>query len=277
MSEESAVKIAQDYYNSDDADNFYFAIWGGEDIHVGLYKDNDEPIRPASERTVERMMACLPKLDADTRVLDMGAGYGGAARKLVRDTGCYVSCVNLSEVQNQRNREMNAEQGLADRIDVYDGSFDAVPYDDASFDVVWSEDSFLHAPDREAVLREAKRVLKPGGDLIFTDPMQHKDAPTDELQPVYDRIHLDSLASFEFYRDVLGKLGFDEVEVHDLSEYLPLHYGRVRAELLGRYDDIVQLASKAYVDRMLNGLEVWVKFGSKGYLTWGILHFRKRA
>ena len=31
-----AVSIARDYYNSDDADNFYAIIWGGEDIHIGL-------------------------------------------------------------------------------------------------------------------------------------------------------------------------------------------------------------------------------------------------
>lgn len=31
------VETARDYYNSPDADNFYFHIWGGEDIHVGLY------------------------------------------------------------------------------------------------------------------------------------------------------------------------------------------------------------------------------------------------
>ena len=32
----SVVKTAQEYYDSDDADNFYYHVWGGEDIHVGL-------------------------------------------------------------------------------------------------------------------------------------------------------------------------------------------------------------------------------------------------
>ncbi|MDH5777270.1 MAG: SAM-dependent methyltransferase, partial [Gammaproteobacteria bacterium] len=33
-----AVATARDYYNSEDADNFYNIIWGGEDIHIGLYE-----------------------------------------------------------------------------------------------------------------------------------------------------------------------------------------------------------------------------------------------
>ena len=39
----SAVSTAREYYNSEDADNFYFAIWGGEDIHIGLYDSGAEP------------------------------------------------------------------------------------------------------------------------------------------------------------------------------------------------------------------------------------------
>jgi sarcosine/dimethylglycine N-methyltransferase len=38
------VATAREYYNSDDADNFYYTIWGGEDIHVGLYQSDDHPI-----------------------------------------------------------------------------------------------------------------------------------------------------------------------------------------------------------------------------------------
>jgi len=49
------VQTARDYYNSDDADNFYFHVWGGEDIHIGLYQTADEPIASASERTVATM------------------------------------------------------------------------------------------------------------------------------------------------------------------------------------------------------------------------------
>ncbi|MDH5409605.1 MAG: SAM-dependent methyltransferase, partial [Gammaproteobacteria bacterium] len=52
-----AVATARDYYNSEDADNFYNIIWGGEDIHIGLYESTNESIVEASHRTVRHMAA----------------------------------------------------------------------------------------------------------------------------------------------------------------------------------------------------------------------------
>ena len=276
-SEQQAIETAREYYNSDDADNFYHIVWGGEDIHVGLYASADEPIRLASARTVERMREMLPPMDANTRILDLGAGYGGAARNNVLATGCHVTCLNLSEKENERNREKNAALGLEDRIEVIDGPFENIPADDAAFDVVWSEDSFLHSADRARVLSEAARVLKPGGHLIFTDPMQADDCPEGVLQPVYDRIHLDSLASFAYYRETVKQFGFTEVAIEDHSPQLTQHYTRVREELVRRRGDLDGKVSDAYVERMLQGLQHWIDAGNQGYLAWGILHFQKQS
>ena len=269
------VQTAQTYYNSNEADNFYFHIWGGEDIHVGLYQSDDEPIRDASQRTVEKMAGMLPPLGPESKVIDFGAGYGGAARYLAKRFGCHVTAVNLSETQNERDREMNKAQGLDHLIDVVDASFDQVPCEDGTFDVAWSEDAILHSDDRGKVLAEAWRVLKPGGHLVFTDPMQTEDCPHDALQAVYDRIQLDSLATFDRYRAHAKAAGFTEKEIVDLSDQLPRHYRRVQEELKRRYDECVGLSGTDYVDRMITGLQHWIDGGKKGYLAWGILHFVK--
>jgi sarcosine/dimethylglycine N-methyltransferase len=270
------VQTARDYYNSEDADNFYFHIWGGEDIHIGLYRSDNEPIAAASRRTVARMAELLGPLDSGHRVLDLGAGYGGSMRYLAGQTGCHCVALNLSEVENERNRQMNRTQNLEKLIDVVDGDFTNLPYDDESFDVVWSQDAILHSGDRERVCAEAVRVLKPGGRLVFTDPMQADDAPTDQLQPIYDRIHLDSLGSPGFYRQVLARLGLDEVQFDDHSEQLPSHYARVRQELVANADELLTRGvSRDYIERMKTGLQQWVDGGHKGYLTWGIFLFRK--
>lgn len=275
MTSEAGVATARDYYDSSEADEFYSTIWGGEDIHVGLY-DKTKDIRAASRETVERMVSLLGDLSG-RHVLDIGAGYGGGARVLASAHGAgHVTCVNISAVENERNRELNKQAGLADRITVIDGSFDDIPCEDNQFDVVWSQDAILHAPDRKAVLREVARVLKQGGVFIFTDPMQ-ADGLTDttELQPIYDRIHLQNLASFGFYREELAKLGFEEVKVEDLSIQLRNHYARVAEELDSRRSEVN--ASDAFVDRMLGGLSHWVNGADSGKLKWGIMHFRKTA
>ncbi|MFH2099618.1 MAG: class I SAM-dependent methyltransferase, partial [Pseudomonadota bacterium] len=131
----SAENTAREYYNSDDADNFYYTIWGGEDLHLGIYEAGDEGIFAASRRTVDRMVGRLARLEPGMKLLDVGSGFGGSARHLARTRGCHVTCLNISEKENARNRKMNQEQGLAHLIEVKDGSFEDIPFPDNTFDV----------------------------------------------------------------------------------------------------------------------------------------------
>lgn len=265
------------YYDSDEADAFYAHVWGGEDIHIGVYERAGEAVASASARTVERMADELAPLAPDARVLDLGAGYGGAARAVARRFGCRVDCLNLSRVQNARNRELTRAAGLAERVRVVHASFEDIPEPDASYDVVWSQDAILHSGARERVLAEVGRVLVPGGHFVFTDPMQTDDCPADALQPVLDRIHLDSLASPGFYRTTLAALGFEELAFHAMPHQLRAHYASVRADLAARRREIEAASGRDYVARMLAGLQHWVDAADRGHLTWGIFHFRSAA
>ncbi|MGF1543762.1 MAG: SAM-dependent methyltransferase [Parvularculaceae bacterium] len=275
MDSAAATNVAEAYYDSPDADAFYSAIWGGEDIHVGIYEDGDT-IAEASRRTVAHMAARLQGLGPEARVLDLGSGYGGAARFLASRFGAHVTCVNLSDVENERNRELTAARGLSDRIKIVHGAFEDAPEPDAAFDVVWSQDAFLHSADRRKALSEAHRTLKPGGELIFTDPMQI-DALEDAsvLRPIYDRIHLENLATVEFYRSALAELGMEEVGIELMTDQLTMHYARVRAELEKNRETYQGRISGDYIERMLSGLSNWVDAGRAAHLVWGVLHFRK--
>ncbi|MDA0748721.1 MAG: methyltransferase domain-containing protein [bacterium] len=270
-----AVNTAREYYNSEDADQFYATVWGGEDIHIGLYESDDEPIAEASRRTVTHM-ASMPKApNENTRVLDMGAGFGGAARYLAKTYGCEVVALNLSEVENERDRELNREQGLDDLVEVVDGSFEDVPFEEASFDLVWSQDAILHSGDREQVLHEVARVLRSEGEFVFTDPMQADDCPEGVLQPILDRIHLENLGSPGFYREKATAVGLEEVQFEDLTHQLVNHYTRVLDETKKKVSDLKDTVSQEYIERMQKGLGHWIDGGNKGYLAWGVFHFQK--
>lgn len=274
---QDAVSLAEAYYDSDDADHFYLRVWGGQDIHIGLYDPPEISITDASRQTVERMADRLEGLPSSARVLDLGAGYGGAARYLAQRYGCHVTCLNLSDTQNERNRRLTADAGLQDLVQVRHGNFEQIPEPDASFDVVWSQDAILHSGNRVQVLREVRRVLKPGGQLLMTDPMQAESVPDGALAPVLARIHLDSLASFGFYRKHLTELGLVEVHSEDLTPQLIAHYGRVREELLARRQQLEPEVSAAYLTRMSQGLQHWVDAGRAAHLAWGIMHYRLPA
>ncbi|MCI5160746.1 MAG: class I SAM-dependent methyltransferase [Candidatus Electrothrix sp. AX5] len=273
------VKMSRDYYNSTNADEFYYNIWGGEDIHIGLYEKAKDDIRTASRRTVARLAACIadhPREKPIKKVLDIGSGYGGAARYLAEQYGWNIHCLNLSEAENERNRRKNRKVGLEERIEVVDGSFESLPFDDSSFDLVWSQDAILHSGNKEKVFEEAYRVLRPEGEFIFTDPMQSDDCPEGVLEPILARIHLDHMGSFALYQQLASKKGFSVLYTEELTEQLSVHYARVAEETRKNYTVMSQVASTDYLDRMLAGLEHWVNGGKKGYLAWGILHLQKK-
>ena len=148
-----------------------------------------------------------------------------------------------------------------------DGSFESIPYPDESVDVVWSQDAFLHSGNRTRVLEEIARVLKPGGQLIFTDPMAADGCSTAVLQPILDRIHLDTMGSPGFYRRELARLGFSPASSDGFEEHreqLSRHYGRVleeteRQEAEGLADKV----SSEYLTQMKKGLGHWVDGGNE--------------
>lgn len=275
MSDTSAiVKTARDYYNSESADRFYAQVWGGEDIHIGLYNADTNDIFAASQRTIAKMASFL-SISAEQAVLDIGSGYGGPARYLAKTTGCHVTCLNLSEVQNNRNRQLNQEQGLTEKITVVEGNFEALPLKAGAFSVVWSQDAILHSGDRTKVVAEVARVLQSGGDFIFTDIMQHNNCPEGVLAPVLERIHLDSLGSLDFYRSAAAAAGLEVIKFVDLTEHLTNHYRAILAEVNRRQDEVIATCGQDYIKRMKVGLQHWIDAGHQNYLQWGIFHCRK--
>ncbi|MCL2927012.1 MAG: methyltransferase domain-containing protein [Trichodesmium sp. MAG_R01] len=269
-----AVTIAQKYYDSTETDKLYAAIWGGEHIHYGIYTRPDEPIHDASLSTVKTIAQTLEKIDQNSRVIDLGAGYGGAARYLAKAYGCSVCCLNLSQLQNQRNGQLNQEQNLDRLVEIIQGSFEDIPYPNNSFDIVWSQDAILHSGDRCLVFQEIKRILKPGGEFIFTDPMESETCPPGALQPAFDRLGISDMGSYRFYSQTLKYLGFEELNFIDLSQNVPIHYRRFREEVQKKYNEVVKLTSTEFVDKTLNSIQPWIERYEQGYMQWGILHFR---
>ena len=107
--------------------------------------------------------------------------------------------------------------------------------------------------------------------------MQSDNCPPGVLQPILDRIHLETLVSVEYYRDQLCQRQFEEVAVLEKVDDMRTHYARVGEELRDNYDGICALSGADYFDNMLRGLDHWVEGADNGHLAWGIMHFRKPA
>ncbi len=265
----------RNYYDSTDADIFYTSVWGDEHIHQGIFKDKDEPMQKACMRTVKTMAEELGSIGPDTNVVDIGSGYGGTARYLASHYGCRVYSLNLSRVQNEHSRFLNRKRGLDGRIDIIEGSFEDMPFDSRSMDVSWSIDALLHSGDKGKVFSEVSRVLKPGGDFIFADPMRTEDCPDDTLQPILDRIHLSDMGSIELYRSLASDSGLKMVNFSDNSDCLTATYDRALRYTESHEEELSEKISMDFIEHMKEGLRHWVEGGKNGDLLWGIFHFRK--
>jgi ubiquinone/menaquinone biosynthesis C-methylase UbiE len=120
------------------------------------------------EATLE--LVRLAELEPGAHVLDVGGGLGGPARTLAVTVGCRVTVLDLTEEYCRVGADLTQRAGLADRVSFRHGDALALPFEAGSFDAVWTQHSSMNIADKEALYREAHRVLRPGGRIFASSP-----------------------------------------------------------------------------------------------------------
>ena len=273
MQKSEVIDRARDYYNSQNMLHFHQTIYG-ENIHVGIYDTSDESISAANLNALELIFS-KPNLSPSSKVLDLGSGYGGPARYLAQSLGCSVDCLNLSEAQNEINRNLNHDRGLSNLIQVLDGSFQTIPAPDNTYDFVLSQDALLYSDNRQQVFQEVSRSLRPGGQFLITDVMLASNCPEDIRLKTLKLVNLESLASIENYCSLAQQVGFDVLEVVEMHEQVVRQYQATLDTLDSKFDELKQGCDLEFIEYQRTRLGNWVEIGRSGYLNWGILHFSK--
>lgn len=154
-------------------------------------------------------VADLAKGAVRPRVLDLGCG-GGHVSFRVAPHATDVTAYDLSADMLAAAAREAARRGLGN-IRFSEGSVVRLPFAAASFDLVFSRYSAHHWEDLPAALREARRVLKPGGTALFVDAISPGvpllDTFLQAAELLRDPSHVRDYALHE-WQDALAGAGF---------------------------------------------------------------------
>lgn len=129
-------------------------------------------------------LVCPPLLEG-CRVLDLGSGTGRDVYALAQLVGASGEVIGVDMTDEQlavaeNHRAWHAEQFGFDNVRFIKGyieKLDELGLEDASFDVIVSNCVINLSPDKDAVLREIQRLLKPGGEFYFSDVYADRRVP----------------------------------------------------------------------------------------------------
>lgn len=149
----------------------------GRFVHLGHWDlaegfDPDAPPGPDEfARAQDRLNAYLLDMAAlrpRQGVLDVGCGFGGTLDAVNRHlSDMELVGINIDSRQLDLCRQIAARNGNRFRWEQADACL--LPFADASFDRILCVEAMFHFNSRRAFLREAARVLKPGGMLVASD------------------------------------------------------------------------------------------------------------
>lgn len=169
--------------------------------------------RDATRALAERM-----GIGADTSVLDIGSGLGGTARTLAEAFGCTVTGIDLTPSFCAAATELSRWTGLDDRTSFRVGDACALPFDDDSFDAAITIHAAMNIPDKPAVYREARRVVRPAGPFAVYDVLQGEGGDVRYPVPWAREPSISHLATPAEMRDMLVSAGFELLEEVDSTE-----------------------------------------------------------
>ncbi len=260
----------------------------GDELHYGVFRAGDEPL-PTATAALTRTMIDAARLEVTApgaqplRLLDIGCGSGAPACDLVEELGIEVVGITTSPVGVATARDRAARRGLPGAtFEQRDGTDNG--FDDASFDVAWAMESAHLMRDRQGLLSEAARVVRPGGRVVLCDLLRWREIPFAEvrerrddfatLRTAFGDAHFESLA---YYADSLTALGLKVEVAEDLTRATLPTFDRWRANAAEHRDAVVDLIGVDGLTAFERSCDILEAFWQDGTFGYGVVAARRPA
>ena len=163
-----AASSAHSHYD-DNYGNFQTKLY--EQIRCEAFGEDIGQNSWLTSKELDRFQECL-QLSAGKVLLDVACGAGGPALRIASRTGCSVVGIDVHEQAIATANALAAERSLTRRAEFRTLSAEQkLLFGDNAFDAITCIDAVNHFREREKVFAEWQRLLKPGGRLLFTDPI----------------------------------------------------------------------------------------------------------
>jgi tocopherol O-methyltransferase len=190
-------------------------------IHFG-YWDTRTRTHAESLLNMNRALADRIGVRPGQRVLDAGCGVGGSAVWLALTRDVAVAGVTLVASQVARAQRHAETSHVAERVSFEQQDYTHTTFPDGSFDVVWALESVCHAPDKQLFVKEARRLLKPGGRLGMVEYMRvgrplPSSADEELVHSWRSGWAIPDIATEEEWRRWAEEAGFVDVKIEDIT------------------------------------------------------------
>ena len=181
----------------------------GEDLGQNSWLTADELLR------FLRHLALSPA----KHLLDVACGAGGPALKIAETAGCSIVGIDVHDKAIAAAQSMAARSPFGSRSEfrIVNAS-EKLPFADGSFDAIICIDAINHLPDRPAVILDWVRVLKPGGRLLFTDPITITGPISKEELATRSSLGFFLFVPGNYNRKVLADCGLRLILCDDVTE-----------------------------------------------------------
>ncbi|GGO97301.1 methyltransferase domain-containing protein [Wenjunlia tyrosinilytica] len=255
-----------------DQANHALEIVTGRNFHVGYWTgpEDDSSLEEATDRLTDQMIESIRVGQGDFRVLDIGCGLGRPALRLARATGALVTGISVSKEQIAHATAAAKAEGLADRVRFQYADAMSLPFDENSFDAVWFFESIMLMPDRGEALRQAARVLRPGGRIALTEPFERVPVPAhrrDAVDACMANFRTTSIVQLDRYPGLFREAGLRLVELRDITgNTITGSMTRYIDALLSNQPEVTDSVGQETAERMMRGFERLQNTPEVGYL-----------